>query len=782
MKFYSFNFDEEKIKSLKDIKHKSLLVTVFCGLTSKTYLLNVINTIKSYFPNAEIIGATTDGEILNSKIENYTCTLGFLFFEKSTVKTYIKNFSNDFYEDGKSFAKEIISPHTKLIINYASGYDVNFDDYINGFSFINSNIPHIGAIAGDNFKFKKNYVFNGEKITSRGSVCAVIDSEELTVHTESTCGWSTIGKNLKITDADKNIVKEIDNKKALNVYKYYFGSDIIYNIKKIGMELPLVKNNIARAVLDIKGDSLVFGGNFKKGDIVRFGIAEISKVLRKSKKAIQNLYKHKIEALLIFSCTARKRTFANLANHELCMLKNIPNIGFFSYGEFVNGKFLNHSFNLLAISEGGDYKDKKILCSNYKESNPIQGLIHLVDVAFEEVEKKLYTDEITGIGNKFAFERDLEKNYYGGILFDIRKFSSLNDRYGEEVGDNILKSFASILKEKFPQFSYVYRISGDNFFVLFFEEVDLLECAQTVLNYFYKKPLSIKLKNDEIKIDIDLTAAIVEKEKNIKIKADLALHYAKKHKLSLIKYSKELKIEENIEKELKTISFVKKALKENKIVPVFQRIEKSTDSYEALVRIEENGELISPFYFLDSIKDTRYYDNITKIMINKVFEIFKNIDKTVSINLSFKDIKNKSTVDYLIASIQRYKMKNKLIIELLETEAVLDFDVIKDFVKLMKNYGVKIAIDDFGSGYSNFVYLTELNPDIIKIDGSLIKNIDINENLKKIVLSIVNFAKSMGIETIAEFVKDKKVYNICKSLGIDGFQGYYIHVPSKDLK
>jgi len=79
------------------------------------------------------------------------------------------------------------------------------------------------------------------------------------------------------------------------------------------------------------------------------------------------------------------------------------------------------------------------------------------------------------------------------------------------------------------------------------------------------------------------------------------------------------------------------------------------------------------------------------------------------------------------------------------------------------------------------VYLSELRPDIIKIDGSLIKDLDVNENLINIVLAIVNFAKSLGIETVAEYVKNEKVYDICKSLGIDGFQGFYIHKPSKDI-
>jgi diguanylate cyclase (GGDEF)-like protein len=786
MKFYSFVFDEEKIKSLKNIKYEDLLITVFCGLNSKTYILSIVSTIKKYFPDAKIIGTTTDGEIINSNIENSACVLGVMFFDKSRVNTFIKEFkSSDLFEEGKQIAKNVINPKSRVILNFVSGLDVNFEDYVKGFAFINNNVPHIGGVAGDNFKFKRNYVFNEEGVVDRGSVCAVIESDVLSVNIESVFGWSTIGKDLKITEADKNFVKKIDNKSAIDVYKYYFGEEIVDNIKQIGMELPLVKMNsypvVARAVLDIKNNSLVFGGNFENGDIVRFGIAERSQVLKSAKEAIQRIYSTPVEALMVISCSARKRTFSNLASQELCMLKNLPNAGFFSYGEFVNGNFLNHTFNILSLNEGEGYTDTKILCGRSISITPIQGLIHLVDVAFKEVEKKLYTDEITGFGNKFAFERDLAKSPYGGILFDIKKFSSLNDRYGEKTGDEILKSFSNVLKKLLPESGEIYRIAGDNFFVLFFEEINLIETANKILNYFYSHSLSVYINTEEIKIDIDLIASVVEKEENIKIKADLALHYAKKHNLQFVKYSTDLKIEENIEKELKTISFVKHALKEDRIIPVFQKIQKPNESYEALVRIDDNGTLVSPFYFLDSIKDTRYYDSLTRTMINKVFRKFSKINKNVSINLSFKDIKNKSTVEFLIKMIEKYQMKNKLIIELLETEAIFDFELVKEFVNKMKKLSVKIAIDDFGSGYSNFVYLSQLKPDIIKIDGSLIKDIEKDDNLKKIVSSIVSFAKSLGIETIAEFVKDEKVYNICKSLGVKGFQGYYIHIPSKDI-
>jgi diguanylate cyclase/phosphodiesterase len=93
--------------------------------------------------------------------------------------------------------------------------------------------------------------------------------------------------------------------------------------------------------------------------------------------------------------------------------------------------------------------------------------------------------------------------------------------------------------------------------------------------------------------------------------------------------------------------------------------------------------------------------------------------------------------------------------------------------------GAMIAIDDFGSGYSNFSYIIKIKPDYVKIDGSIIKDIDINKDSYAIASAIVAFAKDLGIKTIAEYVHSKEIFNVCKEIGIDEFQGFYLGLPSK---
>ena len=114
--------------------------------------------------------------------------------------------------------------------------------------------------------------------------------------------------------------------------------------------------------------------------------------------------------------------------------------------------------------------------------------------------------------------------------------------------------------------------------------------------------------------------------------------------------------------------------------------------------------------------------------------------------------------------------------ELLESEAIEDYEIVRKFIKDMKALGVKFAIDDFGSGYSNFEHILNLEIDYIKIDGSLIKRIT-DKNTKIIVKTINNFAKEMNITTVAEFVSDERIFEVVKELEIDCSQGFYLSKP-----
>jgi len=196
--------------------------------------------------------------------------------------------------------------------------------------------------------------------------------------------------------------------------------------------------------------------------------------------------------------------------------------------------------------------------------------------------------------------------------------------------------------------------------------------------------------------------------------------------------------------------------------------------------IDSDAKVLSPLLFIPIAKKIRVYNEITKQMLEKSFKAFENTSLEFNINLSIEDIMNSEIFNYIIKKVKSSNSSSRVTFEILESESINDFNKVERFITEVKRYGCKIAIDDFGSGYSNFSYLIKIKADYIKIDGSLIENIHINKSSLLVVETIVAFAKKLGMKTVAEYVHSSVVMDKVKELGIDYSQGFYIDEPSID--
>ncbi len=242
---------------------------------------------------------------------------------------------------------------------------------------------------------------------------------------------------------------------------------------------------------------------------------------------------------------------------------------------------------------------------------------------------------------------------------------------------------------------------------------------------------------------------------------------------------KKIKVSQNIQM-LKNIEY---ALKHKKVVSFFQPIvdnkTKQIVKYESLVRIiDKNNEIISPIFFLDIAKKAGLYTNITLHVIENSFKMVKEKNISVSINLSPNDILRDTVKEKIYTLLKEINPpKGMITFELLEDEIVQIPKALKDFIDNVLKLNANIAIDDFGEGYSNFSRIADYKAEIIKIDGSIIKNIDKDITKQSIVQAIVSFAKKENKKTVAEFVENEKIYKILLDLGVDYSQGYYFSKP-----
>ena len=180
---------------------------------------------------------------------------------------------------------------------------------------------------------------------------------------------------------------------------------------------------------------------------------------------------------------------------------------------------------------------------------------------------------------------------------------------------------------------------------------------------------------------------------------------------------------------------------------------KEVEKYESLVRlIDESGNVLSPFHFLNVSKKGNYYSKITQRVLENSFKILHTINTKLSINISARDIEKEQTRLQIFELLEQYKDDaHRIIFELLEDESIEDFNIIKNFIHTVKAKGIQIAIDDFGAGYSNFERILDFEPDIVKIDGSLVKNIEHDMFSRNIVETIVLFAKKQNIYHLQDF-------------------------------
>jgi len=375
------------------------------------------------------------------------------------------------------------------------------------------------------------------------------------------------------------------------------------------------------------------------------------------------------------------------------------------------------------------------------------------------------------------------------VRLKIDGFNDIENIYGSKLSLTIEENFAKKLEKLMPQeneYSNIYSL-GNGEYAFAKDQSQILIDEHLLINQikeFQKIVNKEKIKAYEFDYEISILISIgfgYEVVENTKIGM---MKLLEKNQDFIVANDLSIKAHKDAQKNMDIIKMVKVAIENSQIISYFQPIidnkTKKTVKYESLIRlITPEGKVLSPLVFLETSKRGKYYSKITSIVLKNSFETLKYTQCDITINLSVVDIENESTRLNIYNLIeQNHANMHRIVFELLEDEETKDFSLIKNFIQHVKSFGAKIAIDDFGSGYSNFERLLDYQPDILKIDGSLIKNIETDSFSLSIVKTIVAFAKEQNIQTVGEYVKNEAIYNILNTIGVDYSQGYYFGKPS----
>lgn len=372
------------------------------------------------------------------------------------------------------------------------------------------------------------------------------------------------------------------------------------------------------------------------------------------------------------------------------------------------------------------------------------------------------------------------------ILININDFKLINSHYSFAHGNGLLFQVAAILKEAALKYGCdVFRISADEFVLL--KKEPPLHCeeikaeARDICNELEKKRFGVIGMNN---IHINVTLAIAKSQYRLLECLHQALNFAKKNNLKFALYKDVPDSTKSVKNLMEVKKMLQESLENSLFIPVYQPIvaRDKEIKYEVLMRIKnDNNEnkLIEPGVFLDVAKKHSYYKEISQIIIFKAIDTLTQNNETFCINFSYSDLNNSELMDELEEKIATHKLGERLIFEIVETDHIDDMKLIRAFMSRFRSHGVKFAIDDFGSGYSNFSYIFSLNPDFIKIDGSLITQILKNEKMYIFVETMIELAHKMGIEVVAEHVSSQELYDALTKLNIDAMQGYFLGFPNE---
>ena len=439
---------------------------------------------------------------------------------------------------------------------------------------------------------------------------------------------------------------------------------------------------------------------------------------------------------------------------------------------------------------GGMYYVRATVVPILDENEDIIELISIQQDITQAIEQQAQivrqtTDPTTGLFNRVKMEEDIHKVEEPKFaIISLDNYNVIKDFYGWESGKKILREVSEIfLSLRNIENIKVYKLAGSDFAVLGNQALDM-DLFHGICRTILEKINNYAIEIEGGSIHINASAGLTSDKDHLLSYAGLALQHAQATRHLTIIYEETENLVQQFENNLIWTKKLNQALNEDRIVlyvqPIINSKSGQVEKYECLVRmLEEDGEsVISPYFFLDIAKQSKVYHQLTERVITSAFDVFSKIPNVdFSINLSIEDLLHVSTVEFIKTKLEETGLASRFILEIVESEGIESFNEVVDFVTDMKSRGCKVAIDDFGSGYSNFAYLMQLNVDFIKIDGSLIKSIDTDVNSKIITSTILDFAQQLEVKTVAEFVHNEAVLDYVKRLGIDYVQGFYLGEP-----
>lgn len=812
--------NQQLIAFLRDIPTKSyssFLIQVL-STDSEQVVCQYADQILDYLPYGHIIGHSTRHTIYDGQVVHRGTLVTVSGFQHATINsTCVPITGNAQQEASQIIAGLALRSDSKSIISFSqhiSSLDFNLYQALGGLT----EVPISGGVAA-NVDGREEWVLHGNQTFNRMTVSAALHGEKLQVWRSAFSEWTPIGGALRVTEAQGNRLISLDYQPATDVYQSRLSEGRPLELEPL-LSFPLRNNagvvSCPRELYPDGGIELDHPVNI--GDEVQICYNHPSLTLEQLRHDVLRLARHNPESIFIYTCESRLEFIEGVS--EIQFFNQFESYcGSYCLGEFYRDETqqsLHHSMTYVAYSEDDSRPAIELQESPETPVSPLFQLINFTIDSLNETQKSMEVklaqqteklinsyrlDKHTGLKNRVALQEKLKtvKLNEHVITLKLSNFHQVNEKYGYQVADELIRDLSDYFSQQLSKqhgsdfVKQLYYIGTAEWAIVFNSDVATEQIRQQFsqfadqIEHINFEPYGLP---EVDYLSVSITGGIASKRDFANISGDELLlksidarRMGKTRNTHFIN-AKDYSISDAEQQDkLGLMGIVSRAILNKRILtysqPIFSAHTRQQVSQECLVRIEDEGEIIAPGRFLPIIEGTHLYTRLSRHMLESTITHMAEKHQPFSLNLSPQDMLSDKTLYLLEQAVAKMNDPYRLGIEVLESERISDFGRMVEVCGHFKRMGVRLLVDDFGSGYSNIDEIIRLEPDVIKLDGSLIKTIDRDPKQRQITGQLVKLCQVLNAKTVAEFVHNQEVCNIAEDLGVDYLQGYYLAEPSR---
>jgi len=431
----------------------------------------------------------------------------------------------------------------------------------------------------------------------------------------------------------------------------------------------------------------------------------------------------------------------------------------------------------------------------------LQGALERAEKTEAELRFLADHDSLTGLLNRRRFRAELDQYVsfsarYGGrgavMVIDIDGLKEVNDKFGHQAGDRLIRSVSDILRERVRATDIVARLSGDEFAVLMpqTDTAGALQLGEDLRSQVAESFMpSSEMAPASISVGITMFGGQDAGSEAVLLAADQAMYQAKAEGRNRIMLFHAPDGEHGEPRRAQTTSArIRDALTQNRLrlatQPIRSLASGGIERYELFLRMTgESGELLPAASFIEVAERSGMVQELDRWVVAQALELMAERERagdpvSLHMNLSGASMTDLSVLEFIERRLDEGEADPaRCTFEITQSARVEDYDTAGAFADRLTEFGCEVAIDDYGAGFSPFAYLKKVPFDVIKIDGTFIREMAQNDADQLVVKAIVEIARGLGKRTIAEFVEDEHTENLLRDYGVDMAQGFHLGRP-----